>query len=636
MSGNTSGALGFVQGLQGGMDHTDKRRRNKAIDGLLAQDKYKNDLDFSARKDEFLKVDGNTEEMWQDFNDPTEEDPFAVRGFNWLKEKFGFGSKPGDTEATAGLTQPVAPSQDEGAVQPSFGEQGMGAVDTGSGMSAMMADGGPVREYTDEERLKRSYGEYYVTEEEAAANRAEREGRHPLNQSPYSHYNKDIRGREQAGPTAIPTSGGGISEVIGDVKRSAVNSNTGQAIRNLDANAEASVDLIRDAGGPEATGRAVRGSMQDAGQGALNLAGGLASDVRDGLGLNGAVDFVKGFVGKGGTRDNRQPDPATPAPGAPEDAKQAIAATVGGEEPVEGVAKKAINAAIEMTPGHPDNPDQTFDAAEISASGVRPEDIPAAQVSDWARYRRLTASAAAKRGQSVEDAMMGVTKMQQDGFSSNAMQAAFLLKQGDPRGAAIAMRIAYQYFPNGSDITFGIAEGKNGPVLVGNGIDQKTGKQVGDGTPMVLNPDSIMMFADTAKDVTRWHTWTKDWHEMAQKDRQYNEIDKPQAQATLNLTGAQTRRADAAAAKDDAYVSDPRSQGGGLKQADYDRGYAAFLKDQELASLEDPARARYLADIMARIYQRNPDTPYPAVINLVMSSEEAGTLEEDLAEIGLR
>jgi hypothetical protein len=73
-----------------------------------------------------------------------------------------------------------------------------------------------------------------------------------------------------------------------------------------------------------------------------------------------------------------------------------------------------------------------------------------------------------------------------------------------------------------------------------------------------------------------------------------------------------------------------------LKQADYDRAYKEFIGSQELAALEDEAQAQYLADVMARIYQRNPSTPYPSIINFVMSEHRNGTLEEGLAEIGLR
>lgn len=51
---NTSGALGFVQGLQGGMDFMDKRRRNKAIDKSIAQDTYLNEIDIASRKKDFV------------------------------------------------------------------------------------------------------------------------------------------------------------------------------------------------------------------------------------------------------------------------------------------------------------------------------------------------------------------------------------------------------------------------------------------------------------------------------------------------------------------------------------------------------------------------------------------------------
>ena len=611
----TSALGGLATGIMQGQSHMDTRRRNKAVDNLLERDAYEKDLEYSARKDDFLKVDGNTEEMWEDFNNPEEVDPYAVRGFNWLKQKFGFGSKTDDVMGV----EPYPGAEPKRTAVPNM----------------KMADGGRV--YTDEERMKRSYGDYYVTDEEAAANRdARTRGERSNGNYQASGYKPGVD--RQA--LLASTSGGGPRAAIDDLKRSASESNTAQAYRNYGTNMSEAVGNVADQDSPEGTGKATRQALQTHGQGLLNVTGGIASDVSEGLGLGKAAGFLRGFVGKDGTRDNRQPDPGTPAPvtEGKQAPTQAIETSLGKGESDQAMAGKAVDAAVEMTPGHPDNPDQTFDASEIAASGVRPEDIPNATVSDWARYRRLTASAAAKRGQSVEKAMEDVTKMQMQGFSSNAQQASFLLNQGDARGAAIAMRMAYQYFPNGSDVRFGIAEGVNGPVLVGMGVDEKTGESVQqEGKPMVLTPEVISVYVNQMSDPSAFRTWTKDWRDQAADDRKYEEVEKPTAQGRLNLMGAQTRAADASAAKDRAYVNNPRSQGGGLKQADLDRAGGVFVERLGMESIEDPRLADQLASGMTSLYKQfGPQVQPNEIANIVMGVHNGEyTLAEALAQYGI-
>ena len=612
----TSGALGFVQGLQGGMEHADGRRRNKAIDNLLDRDKYEFDMKTAANKLDFENQGGDLADF-PEFSNPAEGAPPLVRGFNWLKDKFGFGSKPSDEEATAGLTEGVKKTQDEGAIP----------FQTGMGM----ADGGSV----EEERKQRSYGDYYVSEDEAAENRADRSRGEHRNRNPY--HQRYAAGVDRQGMYNDNT-GGGIREAANDVKRAAIP--VFDDTRRMAIEGQADVDEAHqgfsDAKGARETGAAIRdvagAHIRHKGATALGVAKDIFAD-------NPLTQGLLGFVGFEGTRDNRQAEPGqapkSMGPKGESPKAKAIEAAVGNEETDKGVAGKAVEAAIEMTPGHPDNPEQAFDWSEVAASGVTPEDLPDTQVKDWAQYRQRAGQAAALRGESVEEKQMEITKMQMEGFSANSQQAAFLLRQGDPRGAALAMRMAYQYFPNGSDVRFGIAEGTQGPVLVGMGYDEQTGEAVGESEePMLLTPDVINAFVNQVSDPSAWNTWTKDWHEAAQEDREYNEITKPQAQADLDLTGAKTDYYQAGA---DAERAD--AAGGGkdpLRQSDYDRAYAFFSESQELLGLEDEATADYLADIMSRIYQRNPGTPMTSVKNFVMTEHREGTLEEGLAEIGLR
>ena len=506
---NTSGALGFVQGLQGGMDFMDKRRRNKAIDKSIAQDTYLNEIDIASRKKDFVN-EGGDPDKWLEFDDPTLDDPLMVRGFNWLKSKFGKAPKD---DTVAGLAE--EPDLGGGMASPTYMNK--------------MADGGRPRAIPsamDSMDIRGGYRSQALRDEDEnlAPRPVEDEELFPRTRDVTEGYNMT------ADELAQRSAAAGTAHEKGDIARQRVGNRLGQVGSTVAAYGR---DLV-DAAIPDS-----------------------------------AVDYLKGFVGQHGTRENRQTDPTTPPAGKEETpVTQAIQAATDGEGTDKGTAAKAINAAVEMTPGHPDNPNQAFDWAEVSASGVRPEDVPPAPTEDWAKYRRNAAQAAAMRGESPQAKQDEITKMQINGFTANSQQAAFLLKQGDARGAALAMRMAYNYFPNGSDVRFGIADGKNGPVLVGMGVDEKTGEPVGDGTPMLLTPDTMMMYADAAQDPNKWLAWTKDWHEMAQKDRQYSEIDKPQAQAELDLTAARTDANYASAERDRAITRSGGSGAGGPKQAD--------------------------------------------------------------------
>jgi hypothetical protein len=115
--------------------------------------------------------------------------------------------------------------------------------------------------------------------------------------------------------------------------------------------------------------------------------------------------------------------------------------------------------------------------------------------------------------------------MQMQGAQSNLMQSAFLLRSGNAKGAALAARAAFQYFPNGSDVRFGIHQGPNGPVLIGMGVDEETGEPIKDGKPMILNTELMAAMASNFSDPKAFTTWTKDWRDEEFKHRQYEEVD---------------------------------------------------------------------------------------------------------------
>jgi hypothetical protein len=512
-----------------GQKHSDQRRRDKAIDSLLARDAYEKDQKYASQAIDW-ENEGNDPAMFPKFEDPTDEDPYLVRGFNWLKNKFGF--KAGEQAPD----QVVTPPTDE-EVEPES------AVPAGR----FMADGGEVLpddyEYTAMDNIKDGL--------------------------------KDVGSR-----------------LAGTFARS------GEANRQANAGLAEKRKAIADAPDDYEKGRQVRGYLGEYAKQTGNV---LAANVDDVLGpVDDAVERVGkgvlGFIGFGGKKDNRQPDPKTPPPAAaaadtPVEGESpktaAIDAAVGDEKPADQVAADAVQKGVEMTPGHPDNPDQAFDWAEVAETGVRPEDIPNMTVKDWVQYRQKAVSAAILRGETPQQAHEAVTKMQMQGAQSNLMQAGFLLQAGNPRGAALAARAAFQYFPNGADVQFGIYETPDGPVLVGMGKDEETGEPIKDGAPMMLTNEKLQAMAANFADPTAFNTWTKDWRDEEFQRRKYNEVEKPQAQSEA-IYRDRMGRAALQNADSNALEAQARGRGtGSVKESDFRESFQIQAEGLYMGGIEE-------------------------------------------------
>ena len=173
---------------------------------------------------------------------------------------------------------------------------------------------------------------------------------------------------------------------------------------------------------------------------------------------------------------------------------------------------------------------------------------------------------------------------------------------------------------------------------MGMGKDEKTGEPVNDGKTMAITPETLAVMAENASDPSAWRAWTKDWHDMEMKVREYKEVTKPKAQADIDLTGAKT---DYYAGKNAADVAIAAGRGR-MTQSDIDRNIKAFEDDRGLQKLlggEDEATARKLIDAMSRMFIRTGTQNRSSVIDFVMASYDIGGLDlvyEDMAELGIK
>lgn len=264
-----------------------------------------------------------------------------------------------------------------------------------------------------------------------------------------------------------------------------------------------------------------------------------------------------------------------------------------------------------------------------------PDEMPNMSVRDWAEYRSRAVGEMMRGGMGEAEANDQITKLQHSGFMSLGQQALAMLQAGDTQNAARALKAAYQYFPNGADVSFGVQGGH----LIGMGRNEETGEPIG--KPMILNEERLaMMMQNFAKPET-FTAWTKDWRDEAFRERQYNEVTRPSAQAAARAgqTNAQANLLDAQS--NAAYRASGGARGPDPGPDDRARSEAVFREQLELMSVqpETAGKARQLASIMAQVRARYPDTrqlPDNEIVQLILQADEAGQLDGIVQQFGLK
>ena len=261
------------------------------------------------------------------------------------------------------------------------------------------------------------------------------------------------------------------------------------------------------------------------------------------------------------------------------------------------------------------------------AREVMPEDMPAHSSKDWEEERNYWAASAIMKGQDPFEAMKKVDQQQLNGFTRYSMQATALIDGGDLEGATRALYAAYQYFPNGKNVKFGVQKGKDGQrVIVAMGSAEESGES--SGPPQILNSNTISRMVENLQKPGALRAWTTDWQTTEGKlwEQGYK-------QDVLKEAG----RANRAKESIDRYEAVTAARGGGMKQSDWDRAFGEFMDSRELQMLGDESTALDLADVMTRMYQRaGPSTGYPSIIKMVMAAHEAGALDEMREQYGLQ
>jgi hypothetical protein len=345
---------------------------------------------------------------------------------------------------------------------------------------------------------------------------------------------------------------------------------------------------------------------------------GAASDLGNMLTFGLAGRYYRDLQGKQGTR------------GRPEQGTSAVPPEEVPDTPDEAVTQQAIAQGTAMA-DEAERAAAPPGAIDFSKVDFRADEIPNMPVSDWVEYRGREVRNLMAQGRSAREAHAEVTALQQQGFIDYSTQALMHLQAGNAPAAASALRAAYQYFPNGSDIQIGVYQDPETgqPSLLGRGFNEESGEPVGN--PMFLDSERLAVMIENFKNPEAFRAWTKDWRDEQFARQQYEEVEKPGAEADIRY---KERLGQAALARGTADIMSAQGRGG-RDQTDLDRANAAFITAVETMALDDPAMADRLASAMSRMYADNPGVQYPQVIDFINMAQRQGVLEQVLEEMGL-
>lgn len=223
-----------------------------------------------------------------------------------------------------------------------------------------------------------------------------------------------------------------------------------------------------------------------------------------------------------------------------------------------GASAAAPTAVPETAAPAEANPLANFDISKVSA-----EQIPNFSNKDWESFREENIQELVANGMSYAEAWDKVDQQtiatQRRGFLHFASQADALLKHGDKRGAAAAVRAAFQYMPSTTDLKVGEYNGH----VVAFGVDEETGEQVG--SPMVITPDLLQQVQMNFANPQVWAEYAQDRRKLDQADRELGQGDR---RLDLVEQGVGIERENALTRRIDAIGGIPGQGGSSLKESD--------------------------------------------------------------------
>lgn len=585
---------GFVEGLQGGMQFRQDARRNKRIDKALDYELSR--IDRLQRGEDAAAVleSGDSAILHRTPEQLGLADPYDFSLRDWGSRILS-GVKGAFTRNRPAAVDPTSLQAPE--------MRSVGGVPEYAIEADQFAyrDGGYVRRYADGGDVERRRAGRFVDPDTGV---------------------EFIDGVPQG---RVPTSGGGVRAALGDVGRNTL-PNTQRRMREWAPHGMAADRAVLDAENASQRGAAIRGNLTEGAVGMMNLGAGLYED----SGVDSLVRGVGGFLGFG-DQGGQERSPEAAAVAASDVAAQP-AETQGAADPTAAAPSRpgagAGTGGGEAIPGVRSGAAQgqgQFDWANVRAM---PEDVPTMSTRDWQEYRGEQVAALMAQGLSANEAHEQVTQIQQRGFLNHAQQAFQFMQMGDVRSASLALKAAYQYFPNGADVKFGLTQDAQGqPALVAMGTDEESGESRGQ--PMLINSERLAVMMENMTNPNAFRSWTKDWRTEDFERQIYEEYTKPIGQA-----GAQTSRMNAEANLLNAQSAASSGGRSGLRQSDYDRAFKAMdelLGEMGLMEEVAPEDLDYLRQIAGIAYEQDPGNYLNTVSTLARLYRQGGVEAVDAA-----
>lgn len=349
---------------------------------------------------------------------------------------------------------------------------------------------------------------------------------------------------------------------------------------------------------------------------------GAASDLGDALTFGGASNFYRDKQG------GEAPEQAAPRQAIPFDSASADGSGGGSMS----ASQTSVSRGPRPSPVAAPEPEIIdFNDVDIDAT-----EVPNMQVNDWKKYRMQALQSAARKGidpvTAQEQVNDQITRMQIKGFMGYGQQGLALQQAGNLKGAMAAYRAAFQYFPNGNDVDFGLHKGRDGRAqIVGVGRNEETGEIV-PGSQLVMDPERVATLLENFQNPSAFRAWTKDWRGDQFRERTYQEVTKPmaQAQADYMATNADANMVRAENAQLRAGGAGGAGSGANMRNAEN-----VFRERLGEMGMTDPSKADYLASIMSQVKAKNPQVPDNSIVHAVMTADRDGTLAERLQKMGV-
>lgn len=601
MAGN-SALGGFVEGLQGGITHRQQSLRNKKIDRMLDQEGKMQAMAIEGKQMDINKVRELKGLAPRDFTQfDANQDPYGFKLGDFFKprklwqnfkDNTGFGEQAAYEPARA--NEAAIEDMAYGAEASSMGNQNM-PQDT----LRAAADGGPVRKMANGGSVRPDYvraSERIAGGTRSAVNRQGVTG---------AIARKGAAGRRWANTSKAAR--GGVALGYGLAAADTATTDTEDYQRRFEGVPGLGWTQYQEDDSP---GKMFARDLGTRAVGALTDLGEVFS-----FGAAGDENFADQAPERRAAI--RASDVAKPEPEQ--------APTAAQPAPRTPAAAPAAPQAPEVTGG----PNQLADAPITD-----PGEMPSMNTEEWVAYRAASVESMLMQGMSLPEAHDAITSMQQKGFLNYGTQALQFLAAGDPARASMALKAAYQYFPNGVDVKFGITKDKAGqPALVAMGTDEQTGEATG--APMLVTGERLAVMMENMTNPDAFRTWTKDWREFEQDLRKYYEMEKPQAESE-NIY--RDRMGRAAVNRSEADLLGAMSAGsGGFKRTDLDRNSKEFRTALgEMGLLEGIPRPdqTYLTRIMSALVLYH-GLEQNEVIDEVMAAYDSQAIPQLLDRYGL-